>query len=79
MLHVRGAQCCGFTYNHRGTLYRLVRTQPAHGPAGGACQRKISKQPRTDQSAEIFSVDGATNKLGYKKLLSKLEVKACHA
>lgn len=76
MLYFSGAHCCGLTCDHRGTLYGLARTQPAHDPAGGSCQRrKISKQPRTDQSAKILSIDGAINKLGYQKLLHKLEVK----
>lgn len=56
-------------------LHGWVRILPTHRPVAECCQRKIKKQPRTDQSTEIFWVDGAIKKsLGAKKLLCKHDV-----
>lgn len=62
MLEARGAH----HYASNATTEELqgwVRILPTHRPAAESCQRKeIKKQPRTDQSAEIFWVDDTIKK-----------------
>lgn len=49
-------------------LHGWVRILPTHRPVAECCQRKkMKKQPRTDQSAEIFWVDGAIKKISVVK------------
>lgn len=60
-------------------LHGWVRILPTHRPVAECCQRKkIKKQPRTDQSAENFRVNGDIKKAQLSETTLQTWCHACH-